>query len=145
MRPAWILAQLIGFQWTFFHWDFFMSILCRNFTYIHIIFMAKRRSDRNHIIYEIINTRNNKRYVGLTVARGRAYNKSVRIRFHQHCVRALEENKNWALYEDMRKYEPNVYEIRIIDIVRGKAEAHRLETHYIHNYDYKLNSTIKNK
>ena len=105
--------------------------------------MPKPRNDRNHIIYEIVNTINDKRYVGLTVSRGRAYKKSVLIRFHQHCMRALTENKDWALYIDMRKYDHDVYEVSIVDIVRGKAEAHRIETDLIHNYEYKLNSTIK--
>jgi len=105
--------------------------------------MSKKRNDRNHILYEIVNTQNNKRYIGLTVARGRAYNKSINIRFHQHCVRAFKENKDWALYNDMRSYEHNVYAVYILDIVRGKAAAHELETYYIHNFQYELNSTIK--
>ena len=104
--------------------------------------MPKKISDRNHILYEIVNTITGKRYIGLTVARGRAYKKSINIRFHQHCMRALTEDKTWKLYQDMRKYEFSDYEVIILDIVRGKAEAHRLETHYIHNYEYELNSTI---
>ena len=58
-------------------------------------------------------------------------------------MRALTEDKDWALYNDMRKYGHDVYDISIVDIVRGKAAAHKLETNLIHSYEYKLNSTTK--
>ena len=100
--------------------------------------MRKKRSDRNHIIYEIVNTINGKCYIGVTACIGRAFNYSAVRRFQKHCSRAKQESKDWALYNDMRKYGANVYDVFVKDVVRGKAEAHKLETMYLQNYHYKL-------
>ena len=105
--------------------------------------MRKKRNDRNHIIYEIVNTINGKCYIGVTACIGRAFNYSAVRRFQKHCSRAKMESKDWALYNDMRKYGANVYDVFVKDVVRGKAEAHKLETMYLQNYHYKLNSTHK--
>ncbi len=103
--------------------------------------MRKKRSDRNHVIYEILNTENNKSYIGVTAAVGRAFNYSAKLRFQKHCSRARKENKDWSLYNDMRKYGPDVYEVSVVAVVRGKALAHQIETDYLKKYNYKLNST----
>lgn len=103
--------------------------------------MRKKRNDRNHIIYEIINIENGKCYIGVTAAIGRAFNYSAFRRFQKHQSRARRENKDWALYKDMRKYDTDAYEVIVKHVVRGKAEAHKLETYYLQNYVYKLNST----
>ena len=102
--------------------------------------MRKKRSDRNHIVYEIVNTINGKRYIGITQAIGRAFNYSALRRFQKHISRAKQENKDWALYKDMKKYGPDVYDVYVFDIVRGKAEAHRIEREQLKLNDYKLNS-----
>ena len=102
--------------------------------------MRKKRSDRNHIIYELYNNENHKRYIGVTACIGRAFNYSVLRRFQKHMSRAKQENKDWALYNDMRKYGPDVYDVYVFDIVRGKAEAHRIEREQLKLNDYKLNS-----
>lgn len=100
----------------------------------------KKRIDRNHIVYEIINTVNFKRYIGVTQAIGRAFNYSAYRRFQKHISRAKQENRDWALYKDMKKYGPDVYDVYVKDVVRGKAEAHRLEKFYLNNFQYKLNT-----
>ena len=46
-----------------------------------------------------------------------------------------------ALYKDMKKWGPDVYDVYVKDVVRGKAEAHKLETFYLQNFKYQLNST----
>ena len=102
--------------------------------------MRKKRSDRNHIVYEIVNTINGKRYIGITQAIGRAFNYSVLRRFQKHMSRAKQENKDWALYNDMRKYGPDVYDVYVFDIVRGKQEAHDIEREQLKLNNYKLNS-----
>ena len=53
---------------------------------------------------------------------------------------AKKENKDWALYNDMRKYGPDVYDVYVFDIVRGKAEAHSIEREQLKIGNYKLNS-----
>jgi predicted GIY-YIG superfamily endonuclease len=103
--------------------------------------MRKKRSDRNHVIYEIVNTSNGKSYIGITAAIGRRYNYSAVLRFQKHQSRARKENKEWALYIDMRENDPSVYELFIVDVVRGKALAHQIETKLLKKFEYELNST----
>ncbi len=55
--------------------------------------MRKKRSDRNHVIYEIVNTANGKSYIGITAAIGRRFHYSAHLRFLKHQSRARKENK----------------------------------------------------
>ena len=103
----------------------------------------RKRSDRNHLIYELVNTINNKKYVGVTVCIGRAYKYTAIRRFQKHVFRAKNEPFDWALYKDMRKFGPDVYDIYVIQVIRGKSEAHRIETNMLQSLEYKLNSTHK--
>lgn len=101
----------------------------------------KKRSDRNHVIYEIVNTENGKSYIGITVAIGRRFQYSAKLRLQKHFSRARRENKDWALYRDMREHNEEVYELFIVDIVRGKALAHQIEVELLKEFQYELNST----
>ena len=101
----------------------------------------KKRNDRNHVIYEIVNTLTGASYLGITAAIGRRFNYSVQLRFQKHCSRARKEKKQWALYVDMRENDPSVYELFIVDIVRGKALAHQIEVSLLKEFNYELNST----
>ena len=101
----------------------------------------KKRNDRNHVIYEIVNTLTGASYLGVTAAVGRRFNYSVVLRFQKHCSRARKENKEWALYVDMRENDPSVYELFIVDVVRGKKLAHEIETKLLKTFEYELNST----
>lgn len=86
----------------------------------------KKRSDRNHIIYELrVNGLN---YIGVTAKTETTVLKSVRARAAKHFYRAKTETKNWLLCAELRKLA-NKDEIEIIvhEIVRGKAEAHKRE------------------
>lgn len=106
----------------------------------------KRRTDRNHVIYMIKNTITQELYVGITVLsfRGNAQ-RTVDRRVQKHVQRAFSENKTWALCESFRKYEPENHEYWVHEIVRGKAEAHRAETHLIDNLKTNLNTFKKGK
>ena len=101
----------------------------------------KKRSDRNHIIYEIVNTNNGKSYIGITAAIGRRFNYSAKLRLQKHFSRARRENKEWALYIDMRENDETVYDLFIVDVVRGKKLAHQIEVELIKEFNYELNST----
>lgn len=105
--------------------------------------MRKKRSDRNHVIYLLTNTVNDKQYIGITVAKGRAFKWSAINRFHKHVSRArIEWDKDWPLYRDMRKYEGAehaIYEVTVLSVVRGKREAHKIETELINSIKPKLN------
>jgi predicted GNAT family acetyltransferase len=101
----------------------------------------KKRNDRNHVIYEIVNTNTGKSYIGITAAIGRRFHYSARLRFQKHQSRARKENRQWALYIDMKENDPEVYELFIVDVVRGKALAHKIETQLLKEFKYELNST----
>ena len=86
----------------------------------------KKRSDRNHIIYELVV--NGKNYIGVTAKTESTVLKSVRARAAKHFYRARTEAKNWLLCCALRELaSKEEIEIRVHEIVRGKAAAHRRE------------------
>lgn len=89
----------------------------------------KKRNDRTHIIYELVC--NGQSYIGITAKTCSTLNKSVISRFAKHTFRANTENKNWPLYNTMRKFGADSFEIFILDVVRGKKAAHTLECELI--------------
>lgn len=101
----------------------------------------KRRSDRNHVIYLICNNITQQQYIGLTAL---SYNgnakKTVRRRFLKHVQRAMTENKAWGLSRNIRHYGVEAFSVTVLHIVRGKAEAHRLETMLIKEQNPALNT-----
>ena len=105
----------------------------------------KTRKDSKHLIYEIENTINGKTYIGVTSLSQFYHTKSVRYaairRFQKHYSRAHKELLDWALYKDMRKHDRDVYNVWIIDVVKGKERAHQIETGLLQTQEYKLNST----
>ena len=85
-----------------------------------------KRSDRNHIIYELVVAGEN--YIGVTAKTESTVLKSVRARAAKHFYRAKTETKNWLLCEALRKLaDKSDIEIRVHEIVRGKADAHKRE------------------
>ena len=86
----------------------------------------KRRSDRNHIIYELIV--NGLNYIGVTAKTESTVLRSVQVRANKHWYRAQKENKDWSLCVALRELSSkDDIEIRVHEIVRGKAAAHRRE------------------
>jgi len=86
----------------------------------------KKRTDRNHIIYELVV--NGKNYIGVTAKTESTVNKSVLSRAAKHFYRAKKENKNWLLCAELRKLNSkDEIEVYIHEVVRGKAEAHKRE------------------
>jgi len=104
----------------------------------------KRRSDRNHVVYMIKNTVTDQLYIGITVLsyRGNAQ-RTLDRRVQKHVQRAFAENKNWALCESFRKYEPENHEYWVHDVVRGKAAAHNMEVGLIDALNPQLNTFKK--
>jgi len=103
----------------------------------------KKRSDRNHIIYLITNGVNGNQYIGITASKGRAFLKSAKVRLQKHFSRARKENWQWKLYMDMFDYIDDldlVYEINVLDVVRGKKQAHIIEMEMIKKYKPTLNT-----
>ena len=86
----------------------------------------KKRTDRNHIIYELVV--NGKNYIGVTAKTESTVLKSVKSRAAKHFYRAKTESKNWLLCADLRKLSSKEdIAIKIHEIVRGKADAHKRE------------------
>ena len=92
--------------------------------------MRAKRTDRNHIIYQIVGPEGI--YVGVTAKTESTVLKSIRARVAKHYYRAKTETKSWALCSLLRTYaSKDDIDVRVIEIVRGKAEAHRRERELI--------------
>lgn len=86
----------------------------------------KRRTDRNHAIYELYCEVTGESYIGITVVDGSALS-SVRGRFNRHLSRANTESKNWNLCEALRTYGREGFTPYLLEVVRGKTAAHARE------------------
>ena len=92
--------------------------------------MRAKRSDRNHIIYQIQGPEGV--YVGVTAKTESTVLKSVRARIAKHYYRAQKETKDWALCQLLRGYSSKEdVDVRVLEIVRGKREAHARERELI--------------
>jgi len=104
--------------------------------------IRKKRVDRNHIIYELVV--NGLNYIGVTAKTESTVAKSVRARAAKHFYRAKKENKNWSLCVALRELsDKSEIEIRIHEIVRGKAEAHRREVEIRRMIKPALNTDVR--
>ena len=102
----------------------------------------KKRVDRTHIIYELIV--NGLSYIGVTAKTETTVLKSVRTRANKHFYRAHSENKTWLLCEALRGLaHKDLIEIRIHEIIRGKAAAHRREVEIRRAINPALNTDIR--
>jgi len=92
--------------------------------------MRAKRSDRNHIIYQIQGPQGI--YVGVTAKTESTVLKSIRARVAKHYYRAQKENKAWTLCALLRTYaSKDDIDVRVLEIVRGKREAHARERELI--------------
>jgi hypothetical protein len=98
--------------------------------------MRKKRSDRNHVLYQL--TIGDQTYIGLTVAIGQAYLRSVKVRVQKHMSRAKKETKDWAICEALRESEVVQYEV--LEVVRGRKAAHSRERELIAELAPSLNT-----
>jgi hypothetical protein len=90
----------------------------------------KKRSDRNHIIYEIVTPQGS--YIGVTAKTESTVLKSIRSRAAKHFYRAKKEAKDWLLCEVLRSYNSkDEIDIRAVELIRGKKEAHTRERELI--------------
>ena len=83
----------------------------------------KKRTDRNHIIYELrINGLN---YIGVTAKTETTINKSVLARAAKHYYRAKTESKNWLLCEALRELtDKSEIEVLVHEVIRHPCDAH---------------------
>lgn len=97
--------------------------------------MRKKRNDRNYVLYAL--SVDGKSYIGLTVAVGRAFLKSVKVRVQKHRSRALVENKDWSLCNAIKDAE--MIEYAVLEVVRGRKAAYQRERELIAKFQPELN------
>ena len=101
----------------------------------------KRRTDRNHLIYSL--TIGKREYIGVTVVNGRSPAKSLNRRWQKHVQRAYAEDKGWKLCAAIRRHGPEKFTVEVVQVVRGKAEAHKVERDLIRVRNPKLNTDVR--
>jgi hypothetical protein len=102
----------------------------------------KKRVDRNHIIYEL--TVNGLTYVGVTAKTESTALKSARTRAAKHFYRAKTENKDWLLCCALRELnDKGEIVVRVLEVVRGKAEAHKREVELRRQLEPALNTDCR--
>lgn len=102
--------------------------------------MRKKRSDRNHVIYQVTCVDTGDNYIGLTVAQGQAFLRSVKVRWQKHVSRALCEDKDWTFCDFIRTMPEAQYQYEVLEVVRGRKPAHQRERQYIAEYQPTLNT-----
>lgn len=101
--------------------------------------MRKKRSDRNYVLYNISCETTGDTYVGLTVATGRAFLRSVKVRVQKHLSRARREDKDWNLYTFLRQNEDDL-KYEVIEVIRGRKSAYQRERELISEMNPTLNT-----
>jgi hypothetical protein len=97
--------------------------------------LRKKRNDRNYVLYRV--SGDGESYIGLTVAVGRAFLKSVKIRVQKHISRAKVENKDWTFCQFLRDADTVEYEV--LEVVRGRKAAYQRERELIAELEPSLN------
>ena len=88
-------------------------------------------------MYMLQNVHNGHLYIGVTQG---FRQKDLRVRVLKHFQRAVSENKNWTLCNEIRKFGAASFFYTILDVVRGKSLAHNLERELINEHSPELNS-----
>ena len=87
-----------------------------------------RRSDCNQVIYEITCKSTGERYIGITWAKGRAFQRSAKDRLKLHFCQAKEENRNGLLQQRIEEYGPKSFIVKVLEVVRGRQAGLDRET-----------------
>ena len=87
----------------------------------------KLRSDRNYVIYRLTCVITGRQYVGVVVAQGRAYQRSVKNRFKAHTRNAMEYGHQTVIADAIRHAGAKAFRREVVAVVRGKQNAHDFE------------------
>jgi len=113
----------------------------RSFLYDVSMMKRKSRVDRNHIVYSLAIGK--LEYIGVTYVQDRSPTKSLRRRWQKHIRRALTEGRDWTLCKAIRKYGPDAFEVKVLEVVRGKPAAHVRERELIRSLRPRLNTDVR--
>lgn len=102
--------------------------------------MRKKRNDRNYILYRIESPDTGDAYIGLTVAVGRAFLRSVKVRVQKHLSRAKTEDKDWAFCSFIRNNPEAALTYEVLEVVRGRKPAYARERELIAEFEPTLNT-----
>lgn len=102
--------------------------------------MRKKRNDRNYVLYQVSSEDTGDSYIGLTVATGRAFLRSVKVRVQKHLSRAKCENKDWSFCNFIRQNPDVQLRYSVIEVVRGRKVAYQRERELIAAYEPTLNT-----
>lgn len=105
--------------------------------------MRKKRSDRTHVIYKV--TVGKKSYIGVTAKTESTVLRSVKARWNKHIYRSRTENKTWRLYEAIRQHGIDKFTVEILEVLRGKPQAHTRERELIRKIRPVLNTDTRSK
>ncbi len=98
------------------------------------------RRDSNYIIYEMTCEDTGASYIGLTRKGALTPAKAVKERWRKHVSRARNEDRKWALYVYLKTGGLTMsWTHRIIEIVRGRAEAYAREREIVKSVRPELN------
>ena len=101
----------------------------------------KKRSDRTHIIYCIESGADF--YIGVTAKTASTVKLSVMTRCRKHLYRSRSEHKSWMLYQALRERGVGAFTVRVLDVVRGKTWAHKIERDMIRELQPNLNTDMR--
>jgi hypothetical protein len=102
----------------------------------------KKRTDRTHVVYEL--NVMGLTYVGVTAKTESTALKSAKTRAAKHFYRAKTEGKNWLLCEALRELnDKSEIVVRVLAVVRGKAEGHALEVQIRRELEPALNTDCR--
>ena len=107
---------------------------------INSMLKRKLRSDRNHVLYRVECIDTGDSYIGVTVAIGQAFLRSVKVRWQKHVSRAMNENKNWSFCAAIRDNADAEWRYEVIEVVRGRKPAHQRERQLIAEFSPTLNT-----
>ena len=101
--------------------------------------MTKRtaRKDSNFIIY--VAEHNGSAYIGLTRKGTTTVGRAVKERWRKHISRAKHEDRDWELYRYIKSGNWDGWTHRVLDIVRGRAEAYAYERELVKHFEPELN------
>jgi hypothetical protein len=105
--------------------------------------MAKSRSDKNYIIYQITWTITIETYIGKCIIRKRAVKKSLKQRWNEHVRAAIqtpERTATWLISQAIREYGPQAFsDHKVLEII-PKRDVSKREAELINTLKPALNT-----